>query len=308
MKLAVPLLFVLVACSSPSETVLDAGALDEGRADAGAAILDAGMDAHAQQDLGLDEGVVEHDSGPDMSADDAAVMASDAEVDASLDAGLSPTALCPVASMTDIYSGFFPSNPYGAQPAAGACIAAAHDVIVVLGCPNNDDGSPAECQIARANIAFALSAAGYGDRFITSGAAAHNPYVEADTLAALLMERGVPSDHIFRDTLALHTDENIYYSSHIMLEHGWTTAVIVSEDPGHLINSAVCDSNCCVNLGRLTVLEFPVGDDTQVAAHYVLIPPGTAVTSAECDQIQLPLKLMCTNLSSRHACAGDLML
>lgn len=308
MKITAPFLLALVACASPVGSAFDAGVVDGGPGDAGHTILDAGMDTALPRDLGADEGATESDSGADATSDDAAILEGDADLDASPDAAISPTALCPVASMTDIYSGFFPSNPYGEQPAAGACIAAAHDVIVLLGCPNNSDGSAADCQVARADIAVALSAAGYGDRFITSGAAAHNAYVEADTLAGLLMERGVAEDHILRESRALHTDENIYYSSQIMIEHGWTTAIVVSEDPGHLINSAVCDSNCCVNLGRLTVLEFPVGDHAQVAAHYVLIPPGTAVTSAECDQIQLPLKLMCTNLSSRHACAGELML
>ena len=234
---------------------------------------------------------------------------SDALVDAKADAtAVSPSAGCTVDAMTKLYAGALPTNPYANQPNAGACVSKAHDAIILLGCPSNTDGSAATCQTKRADMAVALSRAGYADRFIVSGAAAHNKYVEADALAALLVARGVAADHILKDPLAEHTDENIYYSSRIMQAQGWTTAIVASDDPGHLIMTGVCDANCCVDLGRLTVFDFAVTGGTTVAGHYVLYPNAATVSKDECKQIEQTLKIMCTNMSTRKACASDFKL
>ena len=216
--------------------------------------------------------------------------------------------------MTALYPGAGPPNPYGVLPAADACVAVRHDVIIVLGCPNQDSGPPAPCQTKRADIAVALMQAGFGDRFITTGGAVHNAYVEADTLKALLVARGVPSAHITTETKASHTDENIYYSTLLMAAPGFHNALVVSDDPGHLILTAVCDSNCCVSMGRLTVLTLPIklpGHPTpspQAVGHYALYPRAAAVSPAECTFIESPLKFMCTNLKTRLSCAGHVML
>ena len=227
-------------------------------------------------------------------------------------AAASPVSACTVDTMTVDYPGNTPPNPYTTPVAASACILAAHDAIILLGCPSNDDGTPSSCQTDRADIAVALAAAGYGGNYITSGAAVHNAYVEADALAALLIARGVPDSSIWRDELAQHTDENIYYSTQIMAAHGWQNAIVVTEDPGQLVYTGLCDSNCCVDLGRLTVEGFPVtllGIATvSNLGHYVRYPWTPTVTGDECTQIEQPTMLMCTQQSSRDACAGNLML
>jgi hypothetical protein len=221
---------------------------------------------------------------------------------------LNPVSLCPVDPMDQVYSGALPPNPYAPAPQASTCIAAFHDVIIVLGCPNNSDGTPSDCQTKRADIAVAFMQAGLGSRFITSGGAVHNAYVEADTLRQLLIDRGVAADQIWTDTHAQHTDENIYYSTLIMEKQGWTNALVISDDAGQLIMTTVCDSNCCVDLGRLTVLGFNLPSGTETEGHYVRYPWAQTVSTAECDQIESPLKAMCVNLSSRRACAGNLQL
>jgi hypothetical protein len=94
-----------------------------------------------------------------------------------------------------------------------------------------------------------------------------------------------------------------------MLTHGWTNALVVSDDPGHLMMTALCDSNCCVDLGRLTLFDFAVAQGaTLFAGHYALYPWGSEVSKAECDAIEILTKFMCVNLASRNACAGDLQL
>lgn len=260
---------------------------------------------------GTNDGGATGDASSDVTAtvvDGAFDAPLEAAIDAKADAPLSPSAKCPVDDMTKLYSGSLPTNPYADQPNASACVSQAHDAIIVLGCPSNSDGSAATCQTKRADAAVLLSREGYADRFIVSGGAAHNKYVEADALAKLLMDRGVPTDHILKDVLAEHTDENLYYSAGIMRAQGFTTAIVVSDDPGHLIMTGVCDANCCVNLGRLTVFDFRTGTTTTIAGHYVLYPNASTVSQSECKQIEQSLKFMCTNMSSRKACAADFKL
>lgn len=271
----------------------DDAAVVDGERDGADGLVADGLEDSGSVDLG--DSLAEPDVGP-----------HDAEAEAA-DSG-EDVAACTVEPMDAIYEGFLPPNPYGSAPQATDCVTAEHDVIIVLGCPNQDSGEPAACQTARADIAVDLMEAGYGRRFITSGGAVHNAFVEADTLAALLVERGVASEQIWVEDRAEHTDENIYFSSQIMLAEGWRSAMVVSDDPGHLIMTAVCDSNCCVELGRLTVFEFPVEGGRQKAGHYVLYPDAEGVSGGECAHIQLPTKLMCLNLGDRRACRDDFRL
>ena len=155
-------------------------------------------------------------------------------------------ARCPTASMVDIYGGRLPGRPSPSTAETDRCIARRHDVIVVLGCPANDDGTPSGCQKRRADIAVALMNAGLGSHFITSGGPVENSYVEADMLRDLLIARGVPKGRIITEPYADTTDESIYYSTKLMEALGYASAIIVSDDPSHLAMSALCDSNCCV--------------------------------------------------------------
>ena len=217
-------------------------------------------------------------------------------------------AVCPVPSMIDAYPGAYPNQPNDPQELASDCIARRHDVIIVLGCPNEDTGAPSVCQIARADIAVALSSAGYGDRFITTGGAVHNEWVEADTLRDLLVGRGISLDQIDTEPLAEHTDENIYHSTRIMEEKGYVSAMVVSDQPGHLLMTGLCDSNCCVDLGRLSVFDFAIASGRVTAGHYVRHPWANPIEAAECTHIQMPSKFLCTNLAQRRACKDDFKL
>ncbi|MEJ7729246.1 MAG: YdcF family protein [Polyangiaceae bacterium] len=229
-----------------------------------------------------------------------------------VDAGAPPDPVvesCPTESMVELYPDVLPPDLYGPKPAATSCVATEHDVIIVLGCPTEDDGAPSACQMARADIAIRLMDAGYGQRFITTGGAVQNAFVEAETLATLLVERGVPEADIFLEPQAEHTDENIYYATQIMLQEQYRSAVVVSDEPGHLLLTALCDTNCCVDLGRLTVFDFAIGEGEPVlAGHYALYPYAAEVSDAECAQIAPDSKFMCLNLPERKACAADFQL
>lgn len=211
-------------------------------------------------------------------------------------------ATCPVPAMSTIYDQG-PPDPSLAPVTANACERAPHDTIIVLGCPNNDDGTPSECQRARAAVALRLHAAGYADHFITSGAAVHNAFVEGDTLAQLLIASGADAAAITVENQAHHTDENIAESSAIMTAHKWQSAIIVSDEPGQFFYEALCDSNCCVDAGRLTLLSFPTPGGAITAGHYVLRPHGTASSSAECAAIID--NGQCLLRATRHACKAS---
>lgn len=86
------------------------------------------------------------------------------------------------------------------------------EVVVIPGCPTEDDGAPSRCQLARALHGAELWEHGWARGFITSGAAVHTPWVEAEMIAALMVAAGVPADRIWIEASALHTDENMYYS------------------------------------------------------------------------------------------------
>lgn len=218
-----------------------------------------------------------------------------------------PVATCPTPTLMESFPPPWPPSPYGDWPHAEGCIGGRHDVIIVLGCPSKNDGSPARCQERRAEMADWLYESDLAQHVIVTGAAVHTPFVEADAIAELLIGRGVPETAIVKEPLARHTDENLYYSSRIMEARGWRSALVVSDDPGHFVYTGLCDANCCVKLGRLTLWSFDVGRNGRIhAGHYALSPPGPGVSEAECTH--LAGLLLCSNLDSRKACKDDFRL
>ncbi|MFO0580443.1 MAG: YdcF family protein [Polyangia bacterium] len=222
-------------------------------------------------------------------------------------------ATCPVPTAQELYPGDAPPNPFRDFVAADACLSAEHDTILVLGCPAQDSGLPSACQEARANIAAALYRSGYAPRVITTGGAVKNRFVEADVLRDLLVARGIPAAQIRTEPRAEHTDENIYYSTEIMESEGWNDALVVSDSAAHLLYTALCDSNCCVKRGRLTVISVPLalGEDgvaPVAVGHYARYPFAAAVSDEECAHLEQPDKILCLNLPTRRACAGRVQL
>lgn len=106
------------------------------------------------------------------------------------------------------------------------------DAAIVLGCPSQSDGRPTLCQLGRALQASLLWKNGSVRNFITSGAAVHTPYVEAEAMAAIMVAAGVPAEHIYLDPNALHTDENVYNGLQIAKRLGWQRLAVLS-DRGH---------------------------------------------------------------------------
>lgn len=223
---------------------------------------------------------------------------------------VTPKDECAIPPMTVQYGGEESPATFGPGVAAPECVRAKHDAIIVLGCPNDADGKPSTCQIARADLAMKVVAAGLGEEIITTGGAVQNQWIEAETLRDLLVARGIAKERISVEPKAEHTDENLYFSTRIMQARGFANAIVITEDPRHLVMTAVCDSNCCVKLGRLTVFDFALVQNATGAAtklgHYELHPRAPAVTDEECETIRP--KLMCLPLGGRRACKGRFAL
>ena len=107
------------------------------------------------------------------------------------------------------------------------------DVILVLGCNIGSPEQPSPCMTARAGHAADLyrqSLAGY---VIATGGPTYPGTTEASQLARLLERDGVPAEHVVLEDRALNTIQNVRYSAEIMAEHGWDSAILVTE-PFHI--------------------------------------------------------------------------
>jgi uncharacterized SAM-binding protein YcdF (DUF218 family) len=108
------------------------------------------------------------------------------------------------------------------------------DVIVVLGCnivgPNR---GPSTCISARSAHAAELYKQGLAPRIIATGGPVEATTTESEVLANVLESDGVPRDAIIQENRALNTIQNMTYSQAIMREHGWNTAILVTE-PFHI--------------------------------------------------------------------------
>ena len=136
------------------------------------------------------------------------------------------------------------------------------DAVIVPGCPSEEDGSLSPCQMSRAAWAAILWQRGVAGAFITSGAAVHSRFVEADAIAAGMTALGVPPDRIFIEPNALHTDENMYFSLRIARALGLRRLAVASQK-GH----AAWSCRMLEDWGVQACGAFSVDMDAVIASH-----------------------------------------
>ncbi len=103
-----------------------------------------------------------------------------------------------------------------------------YDVIIVPGYPYDPqmtDGILEE----RIRWAYYLFQHGYTKNIIFSGSAVHSPYVEAEVMRLLALQVGLPESHLFVETKAEHTTENLYYSSVLAKKLGFQTVAFATQ-------------------------------------------------------------------------------
>lgn len=74
-----------------------------------------------------------------------------------------------------------------------------------------------------------LYEAGIIRNLIFSGGAVYTPYTEAKIMGLYAQQLGVPSDHIFYETKAEHSTENIFYSYQIARQQGFKSIALVTD-------------------------------------------------------------------------------
>ncbi len=112
------------------------------------------------------------------------------------------------------------------------------DALIVLGSPTNPDGSASPEERTRVAAAAQEYRTGAAPVVIVSGGAAHNQFVEADAMAQLAQEDGVPAQAVIEETQARNTIENIWFSTAIVRGQGGSSVEVVSS-PSHLPRTAL---------------------------------------------------------------------
>ncbi len=112
------------------------------------------------------------------------------------------------------------------------------DALLVLGSPTNPDGAPSPEQRTRVAAAVDEYRAGRAPVLIVSGGAAHNRYVEAETMAKLATDAGVPSNAVIKEKHAGNTVQNIWYGVAMLQQRGLHSVEVVSS-PSHLPRAAL---------------------------------------------------------------------
>jgi uncharacterized SAM-binding protein YcdF (DUF218 family) len=117
------------------------------------------------------------------------------------------------------------------------------DVIIVLGYPANEDGSPSNVMIARVDKGIDLLRSEYAPRILFTGG--DNP-IEAQVMTAYAQKRGVPANLILQESESKDTKQNAEYSTRIMLANNWKSAIVVTS-PYHMLRTSIIFSRYDLN-------------------------------------------------------------
>lgn len=110
-----------------------------------------------------------------------------------------------------------------------------HDAIVVLGADFLSDGSPSPALRRRARHGARLYLEGKAPRLILTGGSrrGRDPIREAEAMAKIAGELGVPREAVVLERRARSTFENARLTAFLMRRRGWSCALLVS-DQEHL--------------------------------------------------------------------------
>lgn len=102
------------------------------------------------------------------------------------------------------------------------------DAIIVPGVPF-ENGSWSKTMKLRVSWAKHLWDNGMTRNIIFSGGAVYTKYSECKIMKLYALEMGIPEEHIFLDSLAEHSTENVFYSTCIALNNSFTKIAIASD-------------------------------------------------------------------------------
>lgn len=102
------------------------------------------------------------------------------------------------------------------------------DAIIVPGVPfyNNAWDSTMKSRVI---WSYVLYKHGYAKNIIYSGGAVYSRYYEAKIMGLYAQQLGIPASHIFYDTLAEHSTENVFYSYELARKLGFKTIALATD-------------------------------------------------------------------------------
>ncbi len=105
---------------------------------------------------------------------------------------------------------------------------APYDVIIVPGIPY-DGATWSPVMNIRVSWSDYLFEQGMTKNVIYSGSAVYTKYMESEIMAKYGEAVGIPSEHIFTETKAEHSSENVYYSYRLAKEQGFTKIALATD-------------------------------------------------------------------------------
>jgi DUF218 domain len=103
-----------------------------------------------------------------------------------------------------------------------------YDAIIVPGVPF-ENGQWSRVMKGRVYWSKYLYDQGIARNIIYSGSAVYSPYYEGSIMALYARAIGIPAEHVFVDTLAEHSTENVYYSYKLGKKLGFTRMALASD-------------------------------------------------------------------------------
>lgn len=105
---------------------------------------------------------------------------------------------------------------------------APYDAVIVPGFPHMKDRMTAVVQ-DRVVWACYLYTSGIAKNIIFSGSAVYSPYKEAEIMALYALQLGIPKEHVFTETQAEHSAENLYLSFKITEQKGFKRIAVATD-------------------------------------------------------------------------------
>ena len=162
-------------------------------------------------------------------------------------------------------------------------VAGPADVIIVPGVQYNGNNWNMVMKW-RVHWSALLYKKGLAKNIIYSGNAVYTPYTEAKIMAMYAEKMGIPAEHIFLETKAEHTTENLYYSWLIAKEKGFEK-IAFATDPfqGRLITPYIKEFGLDVQLIPIfiPVLSAEEMKDYEIRSSDAYVPDFISIEKRE---------------------------
>ncbi len=133
------------------------------------------------------------------------------------------------------------------------------DAIIVPGYPYKSSGRDTMLVNFRLYWAKELYDKGLAKNIIFSGAAVHTPYIEGTVMKIMADSLGIPSNHTFSETEALHSIGNAHLGKKMAKKLGFKKVAVATDPYQFTYMTALM----WFSAPGVPVLSFPMGSDTK---------------------------------------------